>query len=102
MSPQSTALSQHEKHAGIGVLRKRELCKLFKVSPWTIDRWIKQGYFKPPTFLTPTSNVGVWTERYVAAFLEKRERARRTKPMRGMFKQRRVCRVRAQGGDDAR
>jgi hypothetical protein len=39
--------------------------------------------------------------RDVEAFLEKRRRARRVKPMRGMFKQHRDRRVRAQVGDDA-
>lgn len=86
MSIQSTGLSQHEN---ITVLRKREVCEALKVSSWTLDRWIRQGLFQPPTFLTPTSNVGIWTLRYVEDFLAKRRRARRVKPKpRGMMKRR--------------
>jgi hypothetical protein len=102
----STGLSDYEKKhtaATITVLHKRDVCEALKVSQWTLDRWIRQGSFAPPTFLTPTSNVGTWTLRYVEAFLEKRRRARRVKPKpRGLFKFKRSDRrARAQGGGDA-
>lgn len=102
MSQQSPGLSQHEKHGGITVLRRAEVCEALNVSTWTLDRWIRQGSFPPPMYLTPDSNVAVWRTTVIEAFLEKRRRARRVKPEpRGMFK-RRYRRVRAQGSDDAR
>jgi predicted DNA-binding transcriptional regulator AlpA len=72
--------------ATIAVLRKSQVCAALAVSTWTLDRWIRQGLFPPPLFLTPSSNVGVWKLGVVADFLEKRRRARRVKPKpKGMF-----------------
>jgi predicted DNA-binding transcriptional regulator AlpA len=85
--------------SSIAVLRRVDVCEALGVSTWTLDRWVRQGLFPSPIFLTPASNVGMWRLRDVESFLEKRRRARRVKPKpRGIFRQRRT---RAVGGDDA-
>jgi predicted DNA-binding transcriptional regulator AlpA len=91
----------------VTLLRRAEVVEALNVSVWTLDRWIRQGLFPAPLFLTPTSNVAVWRLRDVENFLEKRRRARRVKRRRGMLRPRRRghdddhARRHARGGDDA-
>jgi hypothetical protein len=73
----------------ITLIQKVGLCRQLDVSGWTLDRWIKQGLFPPPFYVTPSSPA-TWRMRVIAAFLEKRRRARRVKPKpRGALKQQR-------------
>jgi predicted DNA-binding transcriptional regulator AlpA len=101
MSIQSTGLGDSEKR-GITVLRKAAVCEALAISPWTLDRWIRRGLFPSPTFLTPTSNVAVWRLSEIAAFLDKRRRARRVKQLRGAMKKvMKPAHPQARGGGDA-
>jgi predicted DNA-binding transcriptional regulator AlpA len=77
MSIQSTALGRNEKRRGKGIaekqqpppdeqlsllsqfndplqlIRKRELARLLRVNPWTIDNWRKRGRIPAPVCISP-------------------------------------------------
>jgi predicted DNA-binding transcriptional regulator AlpA len=79
-------MSDSELKTTLAVVRKKEAAKLLATSIWSLDRWVKRGQFPPPLFLTPGSPA-VWRVRDIAAFLEKRRRARRQRRApRGMLK----------------
>jgi predicted DNA-binding transcriptional regulator AlpA len=70
----------------IGVLRKREVAAQLGISKWTLDHWVKDKKFPPPTFLQ-VGSPAVWRVRVVKDFLDKARRARRPKRSpRGMLR----------------
>ena len=75
--------------ASVSVLRRADVCEALAVSMWTLDRWIRQGLFPRPLYMTPASSVAVWRLRDIENFLDKRCRARRVKQLRGDMKKQR-------------
>jgi predicted DNA-binding transcriptional regulator AlpA len=72
----------------IKLIRFTEVAEALGVSTWTLGRWIRRGEFPPPIYLTTASGPGVFRIKDIAAFLDKRRRARRVKPkLRGALKQ---------------
>jgi predicted DNA-binding transcriptional regulator AlpA len=64
----------------IRLIRFADLCEVLGVSSWTLNRWIKSGKFLQPLYLT-ASSPAMFRIADVRAFLDKRRRARRTKPV---------------------
>jgi predicted DNA-binding transcriptional regulator AlpA len=81
-------VTQDRPFTDISLIRLAELVVQLGVSSWTLGRWVKAGIFPPPIYLTPKSPA-VWRVRDITAFIEKRRRSRRAKPLlRGALKQR--------------
>jgi predicted DNA-binding transcriptional regulator AlpA len=57
-------------------LRKREVCEVTSLSPTQLQERIKKGEFEPGTRLTETSNILVWWEADVLAWVDRRLAAR--------------------------
>jgi predicted DNA-binding transcriptional regulator AlpA len=65
-----------EDNAGSWLIRKGPLARKVNRSTYTLDRWVKQGKFPKPIFLTDGSPAE-WRVRDVEAWLAKRSVARR-------------------------
>jgi predicted DNA-binding transcriptional regulator AlpA len=61
------------------LVRKAELAKQLGYSTYTIDRWVRQGKFPRPIFITDGSPAQ-WQPSTIAAWLAKRAAARRKNP----------------------
>jgi predicted DNA-binding transcriptional regulator AlpA len=57
-------------------LRKKEVCAITSLSPGQLNARIKSGEFIPPTRLTESSNILVWWEPDILAWVKRRLEAR--------------------------
>jgi len=64
------------------LVRKTEGAALVGVSPWTLDKWVRDRLFPQPIYATDHSPA-MWRVRDIEAWIEQRRRARRRKPMGG-------------------
>ena len=80
-------MSKRIKIEDLALARKAQVARVLKVGTWTIDRWIKNGQFPRPLYLTPGSPAR-WRLTDIDAWLETRKRARGRKPiLRGIIRQ---------------
>jgi predicted DNA-binding transcriptional regulator AlpA len=63
-----------------------ELARDLGYGPWSIRRWVRQGTFPKPLFLTESGHMR-WRIRDIEAWLEKRARSRHRPTHRGAVKQ---------------
>jgi predicted DNA-binding transcriptional regulator AlpA len=57
-------------------IRKSEVCAITSLSPTQLQEEVKNGRFEQPTRLTENSNIQVWWEPNVMAWVERRLEAR--------------------------
>ena len=62
------------EHAGVRVLRRKDVLDRFKISRTTLNNWIEAGDFPRPISLGP--NTRAWLEDEIDAVIRERARAR--------------------------
>jgi predicted DNA-binding transcriptional regulator AlpA len=64
------------EHSGLQTVRLPKLARLLNTSPFSIERWVRQGRFPKPFTVVP-GGPRLWVVRDVLALFAKRKRARK-------------------------
>jgi predicted DNA-binding transcriptional regulator AlpA len=96
MSPDEHPHAQAGTRSRPLLIRKVEVARMLGCSVYTVDRWVKEGNFPKPIFVSDRAPAR-WRLRDVEAWLEKARVRRRTKSFPGT----RNLLQRTQGGGDA-
>jgi predicted DNA-binding transcriptional regulator AlpA len=83
-------LAIHNARSLLELIRLSELARAIGVGPHTIRRWVKDGNFPPPIFISD-GGAARWRVRDIDAWLEKAKRKRRKRPPpQGALKRKRL------------
>jgi predicted DNA-binding transcriptional regulator AlpA len=72
------------EHSDLQTVRLPELARLLNTSPFSIERWVKQGRFPKPFTVVP-GGPRLWVVRDVLGVFEKRKRSRKPTRHRGQI-----------------
>jgi predicted DNA-binding transcriptional regulator AlpA len=70
---------QREQSHPLTLIRKTELAKLLACSPWSLQRWIRNGKIPRPFYLVD-GGPAHWRVKDIEDFLEQRRRSRKPRP----------------------